>query len=148
MDPISVITIISSGLKLIDQFREMVIKFGKKTPSTPSGKAEQVGTALEVRHGGQVTHRIEAKDVRMDQWDTVRYDALSKRIRTNWDIYNDLFASEAGASAQEGARVRAEMRNVQETLCRDFKEMVGLYERTLGISLPDHYQLYEVCGNS
>jgi hypothetical protein len=70
---------------------------------------------------------------------------LSKRIRTNWDIYNDLFTSEAGASAQEGARIRADMRNLQETLCHDFKEMVSLYERALGTSLPDHYQLYQVC---
>ncbi len=81
----------------------------------------------------------------MDQWDQARYEALSKRIRSNWAIFNDLFASEAGASAQEGARIRNDMRDTPETLCRDFKEMVKLYERALGTSLPDHYQLYEVC---
>src|SRR5207249_1684522 len=106
---------------------------------------EQVGTALEVRHAGQLSERIEANQLHMDQWDSVRYDALRKRIRTNWDIYNDLFSSEAGASPQEGARIRTDMRRTQETLCHDFKDMVSLYERALGVALPDHYQLYEVC---
>ena len=81
----------------------------------------------------------------MDEWDTTRFEALSKRIRTNWDIFNDLFTSEAGAGAQEAARIRTDMRNVQETLCRDLREMVRIYERTLGTGLPDHYQLFEVC---
>ena len=146
MDPLSVITLISAGLKLVDQFRELAIRVKGQTPSPPSAKAEQSGSGLEIRHGEHVAQRVEAKALRMDQWDTTRYEALAKRIRKSWDIYNDLFTSEAGAGAQEGARIRADMRQVQETLCRDFKEMVMLYERTLGTGLPDHYQLYEVCG--
>jgi hypothetical protein len=146
MDPITIITLISAGLKLIDQFRELALSSRGQPPTPPSARAEQSGTALEVRSGNRVTQRVEASQLKMDQWDATRYDALIKRIRTNWDIYNDLFTSEAGASAQEGARIRADMRKVQETLCRDFKELVSLYQRALGISLPDHYQLYEVCG--
>lgn len=145
VDPVTVITLISSGLKLVDQFRELAIRFGKQEPRPPGAHAEQVGAALEVRRDGMVTEKIEATQLHMDQWDTTRFEALRKRIRTNWDIFNDLFTSEAGASAQEAARIRADMRNLQETLCRDFKEMVRIYERTLGTSLPDHYQLFEVC---
>jgi len=145
VDPVSIITLISSGLKLVDQFRELAIRLKGQNPLPPSGKAEQVGTALEVRHGAQMDQRIEASQLHMDQWDGVRYEALSKRIRTQWGIYNDLFADEAGAGIQERARVRADLRNIQGELCRDFKEMVQLYERALGTSLPDHYQLYEVC---
>ncbi len=145
MDPISVVTLISAGLKLVDQFRELAIRWRGQMPHPPGARAEQSGTALEVSHGGQVTQRVEAQDLKMDQWDQARYEALSKRIRSNWAIFNDLFASEAGASAQEGARIRNDMRDTPETLCRDFKEMVKLYERALGTSLPDHYQLYEVC---
>ena len=145
MDPVTVITLISSGLKLVDQFRELAIRFRGQQPTPPGGHAEQAGSALEVRRNGVVTEKIESTQLHMDQWDTTRFEALRKRIRTNWDIYNDLFTSEAGASSQEAARIRVDMRNVQETLCRDFKEMVRTYERTLGTSLPDHYQLYEVC---
>jgi hypothetical protein len=144
MDPLSIITMIGAGLKLIDEFRDLAIKFRGQQPTPPSGKAEKVGSAVEVSQGG-TTQRIDASQLHMDQWDEVRSKALSDRIKTNWDIYNDLFSSEAGASAQEGARIRADMHKVQETLCHDFKEMVALYQRALGISLPDHYQLYEVC---
>jgi hypothetical protein len=144
MDPLTIITLISSGLKLIDQFRDLAIHVRGQTPTPPTGTAEQMGTALEVRRHGQVS-RIEANQLRMNQWDAVRYEALNNRIGTQWTIYNDLFSSEAGASAQEGARIRADMRGVQAKLCSDFKEMVKLYERALGVSLPDHYQLYEVC---
>ena len=147
MDPLTVLTLISAGLKLVDQFREMVIRWRGQAPTPPGGRAEQSGTALEVRRGGQLTERIEAAQVRMDQWDQQRFDALSKRIRTNWGIFNDLFAAEAGSPAQEGARIRADMRQIQETLCQDFREMVKLYERALNTSLPDHYQLFEVCSN-
>ena len=145
MDPISTITLISSGLKLIDQFRELAIRFRGDVPAPPSARAEQSGTTLEVRHGSQVTQRVDANQLHMDQWNIPRYQALTTRIRSNWNIYNDLFSSEVGASAQEAARIRNDMQSVQQTLCRDFKEMVKLYEDTLGTNLPDHYKLYEVC---
>ena len=145
MDPLTLITLISTGLGLVDQFWNLVIRARGQAPTPPSGKAEQVGTGLELRHHEMLLARVESRDLRMDQWDSVRYEALSKRTRTNWYIYNDLFTSEAGASAQEGARIRNDMRNTQESLCHDFKEMVGLYERVLGTSLPDHYQLYDIC---
>lgn len=146
MDPLTVITLISAGLKLVDQFRELAIRLKGQAPHPPSARAEQAGNQLEIREHGQITSTVKAERLQMDQWDSVRYEALQKRIRKSWDIFNDLFASEAGAGAQEGARIRADLKAVQETLCRDFREMVGLYERTLGTSLPDHYQLFEVCG--
>jgi hypothetical protein len=145
VDPITIITLISSGLKLVDSFREMAIKFRGQVPAPPSAKAEQVGSALEVRKGGQVIQKVEATQLRMDEWDAPRYEALKKRLQKNWTIYNDLFTNEAGSSLQEGARIRADMASLQENLCRDFREMVSLYERTLGMNLPDHYQLFEVC---
>ena len=104
------ITPTSTGLKLVDQFRELAITVRGQAPSPPSGKADQVGTALEVHRAGQVTERIDPKQLKLNEWDAVRYEALSKRIRTNWDILNDLFSNEAGASAQDGARIRADMR--------------------------------------
>ena len=142
----SLITLISAGLKLVDQFWEMTTRSRGQASTRPSGRAEQVGAKFEISHGGNVTDRVEASDMRMDQWDEPRYIALRKRVQTNWDIYNDLFTSEAGSSAQEGARIRSDMKKTQESLCRDFREMVKLYERALGKSLPDHYQLLDACG--
>ena len=145
MDPLTLMTLISTGLGLVDQFWNLVIRVRGQAPTAPSGKAEQVGTGLELRHHEMLLARVEARDIHMDQWDSVRYDALSKRISTNWFIYNALYKSEAGASAQEGARIRNDMRNTENSLCHDFKEMVALYERALGASLPDHYKLYDIC---
>ena len=75
MDPVTTITLISSGLKLVDQFREMVIRLRGSAPTPPHGKAEQSGSALEISHGASVS-RVEAKTLHLDQWDSVRYDAL------------------------------------------------------------------------
>ncbi|HEX8906475.1 MAG TPA: hypothetical protein VF771_16615 [Longimicrobiaceae bacterium] len=146
MDPLSIITVISAGLKMIDQFRELALRLRGQAPTPPKGTAEQKGTALEVKYEDRVVHKVDASDLNLGEWDRVRYDALRQRLRTNWNIYNDLFASEAGAEAGEGARIRADLHRVEETLCNDFREMVRLYERALGTSLPDHYQLREVCG--
>lgn len=129
----------------MDQFREMALRITGHDVTPPGSKAEQSGTALEISHRGKTYQKIEATELKMDQWDSVRYQALYARIQTNWNILNDLFSQEAGLSVSEGARVREDMRKTKETLCKDFKEMVALYERALGISLPDHYTLYEVC---
>jgi hypothetical protein len=148
MDAISVITLISAGLKLVDMFREVALRFRGQSPSPPGARAEQSGNALEIKHGNNVTQKITARQIKMDQWDSARYKALNKRIQKNWSIYNDLFASEVDAAVRKRSQIKAEMRKIQTTLCQDFKEMVALYERALGTSLPDHYQLYEVCRNS
>ncbi len=145
MDPLTIITIISAGLKMVDQFRELALRINGKPVNPPSSKAEQVGKTIEVSHNGKTYQTIDFKDLKLDQWDSVRYTSLSTRIQKNWNIFHDLFAYEAGSSAMEGARIREDMRTTKETLCHDFKEMVKLYENALGTSLPDHYQLYEVC---
>lgn len=65
MDPLS-ITLISQGLKLVDQFRELAIRVHGQTPTLPSARAEQVGTALEIRQPG-LTQTVEATQLNMDQ---------------------------------------------------------------------------------
>jgi hypothetical protein len=146
MDPVTTLTLISTGLKMVDQYRELALRLRGATPAPPSSRAEQAGSALQISHGWHVVTRVEAAQLRMDQWDATRYDALRRRIRTNWEIFNVLFVSEAVSDgAEERVRLRAEMRELQDTLCQDFKQMVKIYERTLGVALPDHYQLYEVC---
>jgi TATA-box binding protein (TBP) (component of TFIID and TFIIIB) len=145
MDAPTIMTIIGSGLKLVDQFREMVLKRDNKSVNQPSNKVEQAGATLQVSKNGNVYQTIEAKSINMNNWDKPKYEALNKRIETNWHIYNDLFANEAGSSVMEGAKIREQMRKVKEELCRDFKEMIKLYQTALGVTLPDHYQLYEVC---
>ena len=60
-------------------------------------------------------------------------------------MFNELYSQTPILGAAEAARVKVTMENTKNDLCGDFREMVRIYERTLGTSLPDHYQLYEVC---
>ncbi len=146
VDPITVITTISVGLKLVDAFRELALRFMKKTPTPPSATVDQSGNGLEIKQYGNV-QKISAQQLDLNQWDEARYRALERRVKTNWDLFYELYAEEAGLGPEERSRVNVRMKRIKEELCTDFKEMVRIYEGALGTSLPDHYSLYEVCGN-
>lgn len=147
LDPITILTTISVGLKLVDQFRDVALRFLGKTPHPPSGVAEQAGNALQIRYQGQITQQVQATQLNLNEWDETRYRALERRIKTNWDIFYELFSEEPGLSVDERARIKVKLGRIKAELCADFREMVRIYERALGTSLPDHYSLYEVCGN-
>jgi len=147
MDPITIMNTISIGLKLIDQFRELTMRFLGKRPQPPSQTVEQAGDTIQRRQNGQVVEEISAEQMHLNEWDDARYHALERRVRYNWNYYNELYAQEIALSADERARIRMRMETTRGELCADFREMCEIIERTLGISLPDHYKLYEVCGN-
>jgi hypothetical protein len=146
MEPLTVISTISLGLKLVDQFRELTLGLIGKTPTPPSTTVEQSGDALQVRRSGAVVQTMPAKDMPLDQFDEVRYKALNRRIKFNWELYNELFGQLPELSVDERARIKGRLNNTKAELCEDFREMVKIYERAIGSSLPDHYTLYEVCG--
>jgi hypothetical protein len=147
MDPITIINTISVGLKLVDQFRELTLRFLGRQPQPPSQTVEQAGNALQTRQSGQVIQQITAEQMNLNEWDETRYRALERRVRYNWNYYNELYAQEIGLAADEKARIRMRMETTKDELCSDFREMRTIIERTLGTSLPDHYKLYEVCGS-
>lgn len=146
MDPVVVITMISSGLALVDQFRDLVLRFRRERVEQVSVTARQspAGDSIEIDdHGAR--RSVQANDLKLDQWDEPRCRALERRVKINWDLYNELFAQNVGLAPDETARVTIRAGRVKDELCEDFHEMVGIYERVLGTGLPDHYQLYEVC---
>ena len=145
MDPITIITTISVGLKLVDQFRDLALRFMGKKVQPPSATAEQAANSIQVTRAGKVVQQVKSTEIKMDQWDNARYRALERRIRTNWDLFNELFAQMPELASDEKARIKIRMERIKEELCEDFREMVRIYERVLNTSLPDHYQLYEVC---
>jgi hypothetical protein len=138
-------TTVSLGLKLVDQFRELGLRILGRPVSAPSGTVERSGDSLLVRDHGH-TVEISQDQLQLDQWDDVRYRALDRRIRLNWELYNELFAQEPLLGAVEKAQIRVRLQNMTSELCSDFREVVTIYERALGLSIPDHYQLYELCG--
>lgn len=144
-DPITIISGISMGLKLVDQFRELAIRFMGKRPHAPSASVDQEGDSLQIKDHGNVVETIDASQIQVGELDDVRLNALQRRIKANWELFNELYAQEPLLATEERARIKMRMDKMQGELCEDFRELVGLYERVLGISLPDHYSLYEVC---
>src|SRR5215210_2092580 len=56
-DPVTVITTISAGLKLIDQFGDLAKRFMDQPPQPPAQTLEQAGNTMELRHNGKVVQR-------------------------------------------------------------------------------------------
>jgi hypothetical protein len=145
IDPTAAITTISLGLKVIDQFRELVLNLRGKPVTPPGGTVERAGDTLRVSHGGTVDQEVRQDQLNLDFWDDARYQALQRRTRLNWSLLQEYFAESAALSAPEKALMNVRMKTTEEELCQDFREMVRIFERAMGMGLPDHYQLYEVC---
>jgi len=145
MDPVSVITLIGEGLSLVDKFTDVTRKwFGKE--KIPSTIARRKGDALNIEKDGQVVESIAAAQLQMSSWDQKRYDTLQKKVKANWNIYNNIDGELPTASIDEKSRLLEKLDNIRQELCNDFHEMIRLYEDTLGIGLEDHYSLYDTCG--
>ena len=146
LEPITVLTSISLGLKLIDQFRDLALRFMEKRVDPPSGIAEQAEDKIRIKYDGEVVDEVKADELNMTEWDDVRYQTLRRRTQINWQLFNELDAELPLLATDEKIRIRLRMERIKDELCEDFSEMVQIYEQTLGVGLPDHYTLYETCG--
>jgi hypothetical protein len=146
VDRITVMTTISVGLKLIDQFGDLAKRFMDQRPQPPAERVEQAGNTMELRHNGKVVERRAAEELNLIAWDEVRYRALERRAWVNWQYFNELSTQLPMLTPEEQDRIRMRMENTKSELCTDLRAMAQIYERTLRMSLPDHYRLHDVCG--
>jgi hypothetical protein len=146
VDRITVMTTISVGLKLIDQFGDLAKRFMDQRPQPPAERVEQAGNTMELRHNGKVVERRAAEELNLIAWDEVRYRALERRAWVNWQYFNELSTQLPLLAPDEQGRIRMRMENTKSELCTDLRAMAEIYERTLRMSLPDHYRLHDVCG--
>ena len=146
VDPFSVMTTISVGLKLIDQFGDLGKRFMDQRSQPPAETVEQAGNTMELRHNGDVVERRAAEELNLNAWDEVRYRALERRALLNWQYFNELSIQLPMLTPDEQGRIRMRMENTKSELCTDLRDMAQAYERTLMMSLPEHYQLHDVCG--
>ena len=145
VDHVTVMTTISVGLKLIDQFGDLAKRFVDQRPQPPAERVEQAGNTMELRHNGKVVERRAVEELNLIAWDEVRYRALERRAWVNWQYFNELSIQLPMLTPDEQGRIRMRMENTKSELCTDLREMAQIYERTLGMSLPDHYRLHDVC---
>jgi hypothetical protein len=145
VDRVTIMTTISVGLKLIDQFGDLAKRFMDQRSQPPAETVEHAGNTMELRHNGQVVERRAAEELNLNAWDEVRYRALERRVWVNWQYFNELSTQLPMLTPEEQGRIRMRMENTKSELCTDLREMAQIYERTLGMSLPDHYRLHDVC---
>jgi hypothetical protein len=161
MDPVTTLTTISLGLKVIEQFRKIALRAMGRQGSEPSvtvetkpdknipGKGEEKGTIeLEVLRNGAPVAMIRPRDLKMGAWDQQRYETLESVIQTLFTQFNGLEAELAVASPLERIKMQQQMERIKKDLCPKFREMLNLYQKTLGVSLEDHFALQSVCGGN
>jgi hypothetical protein len=145
VDPITVISTISSGLALVDKFTDIVRKLRKEQPKPYSVQAAQEANALVIRSRGAVAEKIDASELHLNEWDDARYQALQAKVRLQWGQFNALDAQLPTLAIDEKVRIEQRMELMRKELCGNFRQMIDIYEKTLGTSLSDHYSLYLSC---
>lgn len=145
MDPISIISSIMSGLNLADKFINLVKKIKGLKSKNPSIEVKNEGEIIYININGKTQKRIPIKQLAYNEWDNVRYEALNKRLITNWNMYNRMYGDSADLSVDEKARIESKMDKIRQELCQDFHEMINIYQKTLGVSLEDYYSLNTIC---
>jgi hypothetical protein len=155
VDPATLIATMSAGLRLLDQFRDLTLKVLARDRQNPSVHAEPRSGELIVKSGeliverdGQVVAAVHSTHVSVSAWDEIRLKSLGTKIEKNWVIYCAIDQELPGVSVDEKIRLNLRLHEIQNELCRDFQEMLSLYERTTGLPLREHYALDSVCGQS
>jgi hypothetical protein len=145
IDPITAISTISSGLNLVDKFTDIVRKLRREKPKPFSVEASQEGDALVIKRRGVVAEKIDANNLHLNKWDEVRYSALEKKVYLVFGQFNDLDSKLPTLAVDERVRIEQKMELMRQDLCKDFHEMIDIYENTLGVGLDDHYSLFQTC---
>lgn len=146
MDPVSILTAISTTLGIVDTFTDIIKKSRGEDISEHSVQTQKDGEYLKILHNGHVSENIHMSKFNISAWDDKRYKTLEKKIDTHWSIFNDIDSELPAASVDEKARLKQRLESVKKDLCKDFRELIKLHEGTLGVPLGDHYSLYDVCG--
>lgn len=145
MDPITVLSAITSCLKIIDKFVGITEKLSKKPEKSHSVNAQQIDDKLEILQNGLIAEEIYANQLRLNHWDEIRFHTLKRKVDFTWKQFNAIDEQLPISSVDERARLEVKMDELKKELCRDFREMIKIFEATLGIRLSDHYTLYSVC---
>jgi hypothetical protein len=144
VDPMTVLTAAGAGLGLVDRFYDLVKKVRGEPVTEHSVRVDATNDRLIVTAYGR-QQEYSANDLHLSEFDQVRHDTLRTRIDINWRRFNDIDVERATAAGDEKSRLGIQRDRIQLELCADFRELVSIYERLLGQSLPDHYTLFDIC---
>jgi hypothetical protein len=88
---------------------------------------------------------VRPEQLDLNQWDATRFDALKQHACALWTQFNDLYSQLPALAVDEQVRIKQRMETMRQDLCSDFREMVQISEKVLGVPLQDHYTLYATC---
>ena len=145
VDPLSIISAVSSGLGLVDRFVNLVRKLRSGDERPHRVEAKQEGDKLVIRRDNQVVEQVDKTKLHLNEWDSARYEALRQHVSSLWNQFQGLYGQLPNLSVDEQVRIKQKMDTMQKELCRDFQEMVTISEKVLGVPLEDHYTLYSTC---
>lgn len=143
---VSIVRSAAGGLALIDQFHALVVRLmGRGGHKPPTVATPGEGDSLYIWHGETIVEIVSPDQVNLDAWDSTRYCALTRRIKNNWDTYNNLWAEMPTQGEVDRARCKTQMSNTQDDLCFELDQMLTMCQNTLGTKLPEHELMREVC---
>ncbi|MEO8452965.1 MAG: hypothetical protein ABI647_24460 [Gemmatimonadota bacterium] len=132
-----VLSMVAASLDRADQFVHLVLE----RKDIEVLETNEVGDAFEVRLGGHLAASVRREDLHVARWDQPRFEALRKRINTNWSIYDTLSSALPSLRDDEQPRVSAQLATRRADLSRDFTELLRLVDRTVGVRLSEHFPL-------
>jgi hypothetical protein len=133
-------------LNLIERFRETTRSALTGPEQRSSILATQVNDAIQIEEPGVIKRKVREQDLKLSDWDDIRYQTLKTRVGANWKTYNRIDEELLQLYGRAKTERRSEMEALKRELCNDFREMLRIYELALGMRLQDQYSLYEVCG--
>jgi hypothetical protein len=146
-DPVSAMAAIGSGLTLVDKFVDLVRKLRAEKTKPHRVQIKQEADTLIIRSDGQVVETVKASQLQLNEWDSARFAALRQRVSLLWGQFNGLDAELPALGVDEQVRIRQRMERMRQELCKDFREMIDIAEKVLGVPLEDHYTLYSTCSD-
>ena len=147
MDPLTAIGAISATLGLVDKFVTLVEKLRSKERKPFKVETKQEANALVIRREGTVVETVTSAQLMMNEFDEARFNALKKRVTSLWNQFNGLYGQMPTMAVDEQVRIQEKMDDMRSQLCQDFREMIEISEKVMGVSLGDHYSLYRTCGS-
>lgn len=145
MEPISVLSVIATSLGLVDKFVGLVRNIRSEAPKPFSVEAKRENDSLVIRRNGVVEETVPKQQLNLNEWDGPRFEALQLRVDSLWRQFNGLYGQLPNLSVDEQFRIKQRMEGMRKELCKDFREMVSISEKVLGVHLADHYSLYSSC---
>jgi hypothetical protein len=115
MDPMYALTLIATGLGLVDKFYDVAKKWQGEEAGEHSVTVDREQDRIIIRDHTHV-QEIGAQELELSAFDQQRHDALRRRIDTLWTQYNAIDVARASAAADEAARLAAQMENLKGQL--------------------------------